>query len=96
MKHEPMMALNAATPQHSGPQAVARVRNSVKRPHAVPSTLTRQMRTEIGDAVAAGRSVAQVAKEYQCSAAVVIEIWGRRIVEQLERLRSELVGRRAA
>ena len=73
-KHEPIITPAPAVPQHSGPQAVARTRNSVNRPHRVPGTLTRQMRAEIGDAVASGRSVAQVAKEYQATTALVQEI----------------------
>ena len=68
--------------------------------HTVPSTILRPFRNQIASAVAAGRSLAQTAKEYDCTVTVVTELYCRaelqRIHRELENLRDELRGRRAA
>lgn len=71
--------MNSDARQSAGPQLVAPARKATnaRRVHTVPSTLTRQMRDEIAEAVSFGRSIAQTAKEYNCDRCVVTEVWLR-------------------
>jgi hypothetical protein len=78
-----------ATVQHSGLQLVGKSQHAPKCDplddpprtrkggHTVPSTLTLQMQQMIVASVRQGRSVAQTAKEYNCTQNVVTELWLR-------------------
>lgn len=78
-----------ALPQPSLRKPIQEARQSLNRrtAHIVPSTLTLQMRQQILGELRAGRSVHQVAKAYNASAFVPMEIWTRAIENELRGLR---------
>lgn len=59
------------------PTEKARESVTRKRHHEVPSTLMPCLKSEIVGSLRAGRSVEQTRKEFNCSAAVALELWLR-------------------
>lgn len=65
------------------PAGKARETATRSRCHDVPGTLMPSLRGEIVGSLRAGRSVEQTRKEYNCTAAVALELWLRDVERRL-------------
>ena len=83
------ISVSTGTKQEGTMEHADKKRNNVNT-RRFPSQLTPELRALIVESVRQGRSVTQVAKEFQVSTCVVSELWTRRLEQVFAELRRKV------